>query len=126
MAVVFRDGALSDAGATAGEGGASDAAFANGRLDADVAVDVGGRGACCAFFPCPADVAAAAAAVPCRGVVEMPGGPVGVVREAVTSDDVWTAARPECSLDGEATGTAGDEDVLACVTPACPADPVGI
>lgn len=125
-AVVFRDGALSNADATAGEDGASDAAFATGRVDADVAVDVGGRGACCAFFPCPADVAAAAAAVPCRGVVEMPGGPVEVVREAVTSEDVWTAARPECSLDGEGTGTAGDEDELDCVTPVSPEDPVVI
>lgn len=51
MAVVFRDGALSDVDDTAGESGASDAAFANERLDEDVAVDAGGRGACCAFFP---------------------------------------------------------------------------
>lgn len=123
MAVVFRGAALSDVYDTAGDGGASDTAFANGRLDTDVAVNAGGRGACCAFFPCTADVAAAATAVLCRGVVEMPGGPAGVVRGADTSDDVWTAARPDCP-DGEAAGMAGDEDAIVDVTPACPADAV--
>lgn len=122
VAVAFSGAALSDADDTAEEGGASDAAFAIGRPDTDVAVDAGGRGACCAFFPCTTDLVAAATAVLCCGVVEMPGGPAAVVCETDTSEEVWTDTRLDCSLDGEAAGMASEEDAVVEVTPTCPAD----
>lgn len=121
-AVVFLGAALSAVDDTAGEGGASETTFVNGRLGTDVDADACGRGACCAFFPCTADAAAAAAAMLCRGVVEMPGGPAGVVREADTSDDFWADTWPDCSPDGETTGMASDEDAMVGVTPACPVE----
>lgn len=71
-AAAFRGASLSDVDDTIGEEGASDAAFATGWLDTDVADDATGRGTCCAFFPCPVDGAAAATEVLCRDAVEMP------------------------------------------------------